>query len=959
MTAWDLWRSKDMSHLRLVIQREACHDVVQYVGKNTKVMFDDLCPEKTAFEREFAAEVQRCSEVEHKVTFVRRQIEISGFDVPEQVSVNNIYMDDVEQQLEEFEARIVELNKQRDQLKRTKRELRENEVLINEVEYLVDPNKIRNNDVGDISVVKAPGIGSSDIESRTSSSDQEQRNIINDDSVDSSFDNNNKNLDEEGDVRHSREMELGFSIITGLVSANNVEAMTKIMFRIMKGNVIIRTSDAHITLKDPQSGKTMDKVAFIVFFSARKFSEKLHQMCLGAGASLYDVSRADSGRVVQRKKISAELAEAKRMLKYNKDQRKAEIMKIAPYADAFSNYIIEEKTIYHVMNMFRSNSSSGSGFLIAEGWIPTSEFPLFTNAVTEADTRSAASVSTDIVDITNEVGHKKVKTPTYFPVNRFAKNFQGVSDAYGIPNYKEINPGFFYTFTFPFLFAIMFGDIAHGFINACCAIVMVILEKKLKNSKGGMNDIIEILFAGRYMILLMCCMSVIVGVFYNEAFGLGWRTFGSAFYSRPYDGTNNYIKDEGQANIFGMDTMWLIADNAMTFTNSYKMKMAIILGISHMTLGLILKLLNYIKFRDLPGFFFTWLPQIIFFGIIFFYMCFLVIYKWFHLYETVDNNGVDCTKYAPSIITTMINLFLGFGSVGSDEVLYGFDSVVKEEGDVDDVKYKEEVTKVQSTVQLAIVVIVIISVVWLLFSKLVYIGIVKCKRKKSNHNGIVEHGETIIDDANNSNASVSSEEVDMSSRDNSSSNNETNEKKQINKTSGVDEEDEEEDETTMPFGELIVHQGISVIEFCIGCISHTASYLRLWALSLAHSQLAEVFFEIMVQSSITTSDSSGAPMGVLMGVFGCWAWLFFSLAVLCLMECLSAFLHTLRLHWVEYQDKFFGGEGIKFEPVKFESCTPIENSTYVVQKEINKEKETEKKLVDKELMKDRKKRMQA
>eukprot|EP00766_Chilomastix_caulleryi_P000047 gnl/Chilomastix_caulleri/1042.p1 GENE.gnl/Chilomastix_caulleri/1042~~gnl/Chilomastix_caulleri/1042.p1 ORF type:complete len:203 (+),score=53.64 gnl/Chilomastix_caulleri/1042:89-697(+) len=172
-----------------------------------------------------------------------------------------------------------------------------------------------------------------------------------------------------------------------------------------------------------------------------------------------------------------------------------------------------------------------------------------------------------------------------------------------------------------------------------------------------------------------------------------------------------------------------------------------------------------------------------------------------------------------------------------------------------------------------------------------------------------------------------------------------------------EDEEGEEDETMMPFGELIVHQGIGVIEFCIGCISHTASYLRLWALSLAHSQLAEVFFEIMVFSSVTTKDAGSAPLGVIMGVFGCWAWLFFSLAVLCLMECLSAFLHTLRLHWVEYQDKFFGGEGVKFEPVAFESCTPIENTTFVTQKEIRKERMEEQKLVDKDLVKERKKRM--
>ena len=85
--------------------------------------------------------------------------------------------------------------------------------------------------------------------------------------------------------------------------------------------------------------------------------------------------------------------------------------------------------------------------------------------------------------------------PTYFETNKLTSSFQEIVHAYGIARYREVNPTVFTIMTFPFLFAVMFGDVGHGILMLLFALWMVLSEKSML--KQPMNEIMEMAFGGK------------------------------------------------------------------------------------------------------------------------------------------------------------------------------------------------------------------------------------------------------------------------------------------------------------------------------------------------------------------------------------------------------------------------------------------------------------------------------
>ena len=197
-----------------------------------------------------------------------------------------------------------------------------------------------------------------------------------------------------------------------------------------------------------------------------------------------------------------------------------------------------------------------------------------------------------------------ISKPTFIKTNDFTKMFQMVVDTYGIPTYLEANPTVITIVTFPFFFGMMFGDMGHGSIIMVFGLILMIFNDKLKD--GGFKSILPV----RYLLFLMGFMATYCGSIYNEFFAIPTNVFGSCYHSK----TEYYCSNENYSNAttapaeiflrltndctypYGMDPIWSVTNNRLTFVNSVKMKMSVIFGIFHMTIGIIIKGTNTLYF---------------------------------------------------------------------------------------------------------------------------------------------------------------------------------------------------------------------------------------------------------------------------------------------------------------------------------------------------------------------------
>lgn len=863
-----------MSLIQIYLATELSRNVVAVLGEMGNIQFRDLNKSINAFQRSYVKEIRKLDNVQRQLRYLKAIIQkqdnpVRIVNYEESDSVQNIApsvadIDEVIDTVNKYEQKITELDSSYEKLKKKQVDLVENRfVVLHGNTFFSGSRNTRQEAQARLS------ISSSDDAPLLFEQESLENGLGQNNDPSSSINNNNNNS-----INALVSLDIDFVVAT--VPREKVNSAEKILWRVLRGNLFISNSPIDEPIYDHHLNKNVYKDVVIIYTHGQLLINKCKRVLEALDGKIYHLDTNPSLIEENLNSINIQLDDVNHVLNQTRSTLNVELNLVAETLEYWGITIKKEKAIYATLNKFDFDHSRRS--LIAEGWLPTDDIQLVKNAMREiTETASSSANITTTTSVVVNVLETNKTPPTFYKTNKFTSAFQALVDAYGISSYREVNPALATVITFPFMFALMFGDIGHGFIVVCVALYLIFNEKKLE--KSAKDDLSEMAFGGRYLILLMGLFSMYTGFCYNDIFSLSLTIFSSGW-QWPHDFQKGDLIEAKQTDtyFFGLDPAWHGTDNGLIFQNSYKMKLSIIMGFIHMTYSLFFSLVNYKYFQSPIDIIGNFIPSFLFMQSIFGYLTIMIIYKW-----SVD--WIKIEKPAPGLLNMLINMFLSPGTI--DDQLY----------------------RGQAFVQIVLLLVALVCVPWLLLYKPLMLRHKNNKAvregykdlySQQNHNSVL----LLEDNASEDDLVV----TDMASFDDAHNSNNNNDDDAEGGHGGHGEFD---------FGEIMIHQVIHTIEFCLNCVSHTASYLRLWALSLAHAQLSTVLWTMTISNAFDSSKPSVGTVFKAFFLFGMWFVL--TVCILVLMEGTSAMLHSLRLHWVEAMSKFFEGEGYAYEPFSFKA----------------------------------------
>jgi V-type H+-transporting ATPase subunit a len=518
--------------------------------------------------------------------------------------------------------------------------------------------------------------------------------VLSDSMFQSFIENENESFTASKKMGRFSKLEKMFHSVVGFLETENALKMMKIVFRISRENVIIRTKNIQPVLKNGRKESPKTLVMLLFLKGEQNFTyQKIMAALPSFGFTFLDLKVLENKRAnIETMEASAEDTEA--VLQ----RTEVEIQELIQYF--LKPKIIDSTSLYFTLKLMVNREMNFAKNLLyvqpKDGlyqlliWVPKDKIVELQQGLGELNVNDYNFTKPKFSEILfhDLKSFQKKNPPTFFLSNELIQPFQTIIDTYGIPRYKEINPAPFTVISFPFFFGLMFGDVGHGLLVLSFGFYLVSFGSR------SLGEIVNL----KWLFMLMGFFAVFCGLIYNEFFSVPLLLQGSCHHPETFERYSENCRYN-----FGIDWIWSSSSNETAFVNSFKMKFSIIIGVVQMLLGIFLKVLNGFYFGNYVDIFFEAIPQFIFMSLIFGYMAVCIIIKW-------------ATDWTGKESISIIQLFIEFTSVS--QPLYGAEGV-------------------QEKVQMAFLIVCAICAVLMFFPKPI-ISYFRMKRQKKSESALEE-----------------------------------------------------------------------------------------------------------------------------------------------------------------------------------------------------------------------------
>jgi V/A-type H+-transporting ATPase subunit I len=363
-----------------------------------------------------------------------------------------------------------------------------------------------------------------------------------------------------------------FQVIVGRIESKRVLRFKWNLDAVTDGNYIFKETS------------TDKNQAFVAIGFLERYQEEMNRLLAAYGFEKFLIPERITGDPVKIITNSEQkIEQLENRIKELNNEASDIIKEHGPTILAYTEQLEIEENYLKISNTMRTTKRNASVW----GWVPTKKTRSIEKNILKFTEKNA------IVEFSKPVFDES-EYPTKTSVPKFARIYDTLVTAYGVPGYNEFNTAIILQIFFPIMFGLMFADVGHGLLFALLGVYGLTLRNKKLDTSNFMGELKNYFKSGYMLIIVSGISAMIFGFLFGSYFGV---TSHYALVKPSFDAMGHL-----DGPVLTVPTPWFSPEshsppayNPNTSSVILMLELSLLVGMIHMTVGYVFRFIKHVK----------------------------------------------------------------------------------------------------------------------------------------------------------------------------------------------------------------------------------------------------------------------------------------------------------------------------------------------------------------------------